>query len=93
MKLVLGFAIGVALGLVFAPAWGEKTRAQLKTKARDFTRHPERKAQEKVRVVAAETEQRAREIGSRVRRGVRRAAVKPGTSDVLNNNELGKELR
>ena len=30
MRLVLGFAIGVALGLVFAPASGEKTRAQLK---------------------------------------------------------------
>ena len=46
MKLALGFAIGVALGLVFAPASGEKTRAQLKNKARDFTR-PEPKARER----------------------------------------------
>ena len=89
MKLVLGFAIGVALGLVFAPASGEKTRTQLKNKARDVTRHPEPKAKEKVRVMGAETE-RAGEIGSRVRRKVRQAAGKSVTSDVLQHNEPGQ---
>lgn len=92
MKLVLGLAIGVALGLVFAPASGEKTRTRLKNKARDFTRHPEPKAKEKVRVMAAETEQRAGEIRSRVGRKVRQAAGKSVTSDVLQHNEPGKEL-
>ena len=90
MRLVLGFAIGVALGLVFAPASGEKSRTQLKNKARDFTRHPERKAQEKVRVVAAETEQKAGEIGSRAGRKVRQAGK--AVTDVLHNDEPGKEL-
>jgi gas vesicle protein len=90
MKLVLGFAIGVALGLVFAPASGEKTRAQLKNKARDLSRYPARKAQEKVRKAAAETEQRAGEIGSRVGREVAQAAVKAVTREVVNNNEPGQ---
>lgn len=90
MKLLWGFAIGVALGLVFAPSSGEKTRAQLKNKTRDFTRYPEQKAQEKVREVARETEHRAGEIGSRVGRDVAQAAVKPVTREVLNHNEPGQ---
>ena len=90
MKLVLGFAIGVALGLVFAPAAGKRTRAQLKDKARDLTHYPERKAQEKVREVAAETEQRAGEIGSREGRDSAQAAVKAVTSEVLDKNEPGR---
>lgn len=90
MKLVLGFAIGVALGLVFAPACGEKTRTQLKNKARDFTRYPGRKAQEKIREVAAGAEQRAGEMGSRVGRDVAQAAGKAVTSEVLNSNERGE---
>lgn len=89
MKLVLGLAIGVALGLVFAPAAGKRTRAQLKNKARDLTHYPERKAQEKVRAVAEETEQRAGEIGSRVGRDVAQATVKAVTSEVLDKNEPG----
>jgi gas vesicle protein len=75
---------------VFAPAPGEKTRSQLKNKARDFTGYPERKTREKIRAVAAETEQRAGEIGSRVGRDVAQAAVKAVTSEVLNNNEPGQ---
>ena len=90
MKLVLGFAIGVALGLVFAPASGEKTRAQLKNKARDLAHYPERRAQEKIRRAAAETEQRAGEIGSRVGRDAAQAAVKAVISEAPNKNDQGQ---
>lgn len=89
MKLVMGFAIGVALGLVFAPASGEKTRAQLKNKARDITRYPKRKTREKVREIAGDTEQRAGKIGSRVGRDAAQSAAR-ATSEVLNNNQPGK---
>lgn len=37
-KLVLGFAIGVELGLVFAPASGEKARARLSSRVESCIR-------------------------------------------------------
>ena len=44
MKFFLGFAIGVALGTVFAPASGEETRRWLKRKAEDASRLKEKDA-------------------------------------------------
>lgn len=86
MKFVLGFAVGVALGLVFAPAPGSETRRELKNKARELAHFPERKIEEKVREAASSAEQKAGDIGSRVGRDAAQAAVKAVTSEVLNKD-------
>jgi len=92
MKFVLGLAIGVALGLVLAPASSEETRTQLKQKARDFNHYRERQAQEKLQEVGTATEQKAGEIGSRVGRDVAQADVKaiPAKSSVRTNRARSK---
>ena len=87
MRFVLGFAVGVALGLVFAPAPGVETRRELGNKVRELSRYPERKIEEKVQEAAASAEQKAGEIGSRVGRDAAQAAVKAVTSEVLKKND------
>ncbi|HEX3104443.1 MAG TPA: YtxH domain-containing protein [Terriglobales bacterium] len=87
MKFVLGFAIGVALGMVFAPAPGSDTRRELKNKIRELGRYPEQKIEEKVQQAAASVEQKAGEIGSRVGRDAAQAAVKAVTSEVLEDDQ------
>jgi gas vesicle protein len=64
MKFVLGFAVGVALGLVFAPAPGTETRRELKNKVRELSHYPERKIEEKVQQAAASAEQKAATSGA-----------------------------
>jgi gas vesicle protein len=87
MKFVLGFAIGVALGIVFAPAPGSETRRELKNKARELSDYPERKINEKVQEAAASAQEKAGDIGSRVGRDAAQAAVKAVTSEVLKIND------
>lgn len=43
MKLLLGFAVGIALGLVYAPASGEETRHKLFGAVKDWIERPEQK--------------------------------------------------
>ena len=87
MKFVLGFAIGVALGIVFAPAPGSETRRELKNKASELSHYPERKINEKVQEAAASAQEKAGDIGSRVGRDAAQAAVKAVTSEVLKTND------
>lgn len=87
MKFIFGFAIGVALAFVFAPAAGKETRAQLKKKTRELARYPERKIAEKVAEAAGRTEEKAGEIGSRVEREAAQAAVKAVVSEVLDKDQ------
>jgi len=87
MKFVLGFAIGVALGIVFAPAPGSETRRELKNKASELSHYPERKINEKVQEAAASAQEKAGDIGSRVGRDAAQAAVKAVTSEVLKIND------
>ena len=87
MKFVLGFAIGVALGIVFAPAPGSETRRELKNKARELSDYPERKINEKVQEAAASAQEKAGDIGSRVGRDAAQAAVKAVTREVLKIND------
>jgi gas vesicle protein len=87
MKFVLGFAIGVALGIVFAPAPGSETRRELKNKVHELSDYPERKINEKVQEAAASAQEKAGDIGSRVGRDAAQAAVKAVTSEVLKIND------
>jgi len=87
MKFVLGFAVGVALGLVFAPAPGTETRRDLKNKVRELSHYPERRIEEKVQQAAASAEQKAGDIGSRVGRDAAQAAVKAVASEVLKDDQ------
>jgi len=82
VRFLIGFGIGVVLGIMFAPAPGERTRAELARRLRDLSQVPERKVQEKVDKVAARAEAKAGEIGSRVGREVAEAAVKAVRSEV-----------
>jgi gas vesicle protein len=83
MRFLLGFAVGVALGLVFAPVPGSDARRELGNKVRDLSRYPERKLEKKAQEAAVRVEQRAGEIGSRVGRDVAQATVKAVASEVL----------
>lgn len=71
MKFLFGLAIGVALGLVYAPARGEETRERLMQKAGELADIPRQKAEE----LADVTEQKAGEIGARVGRELAQSSV------------------
>lgn len=83
MRFLLGFAIGVGLGMIFAPAPGEETRRRLLDKTRELAQLPERKVQEKVQEISATSKDKAGEIGSRVGREAAEAAVQAVTDEVL----------
>lgn len=87
MRFLLGFGIGVVLGIVFAPAPGEETRDRLLDKARELVHLPERKIQEKAQEIAEVSKDRAGEIGSRVGRQAAEAAVQAVKDEVLNKGQ------
>jgi gas vesicle protein len=79
MKFFLGFAIGVALGTVFAPASGEETRRWLKRKAEDASRLPKRKMRE----AADATREKAGDMGARIGRQAAESAVQAVENKVV----------
>lgn len=79
MKFVIGLAIGVALGTVFAPAPGEETRHWLKQKAGDASRFPKKKLRE----AADATREKAGEMGARVGRQAAESAVQAVENKVV----------
>ncbi len=85
MRFLLGFGIGVVLGIIFAPAPGEETRAQFADKLKNLAHAPQRKVQQTMEEVAAQAEAKAGDIGSKVGREVAEAAVKAVRSEVLND--------
>lgn len=64
MKFLFGLALGVAAGMLFAPASGEETRQNLADKARDVAENQEQKLRQK-----------AGDVGARVGRQAAEAAV------------------
>ena len=78
MRFVLGFAIGVALGVLYAPASGEKTRRLLLEKARELPGLPQQKARE----IAASAKAKAGNLGSKLGRQAAEAAVEKATPNV-----------
>lgn len=87
MRFLLGFGVGVALGMIFAPGPGEETRTRLAGKARELVHLPERKIQEKVQEIAGVSKDKAGEIGSRVGRQAAEAAVQAVTDNVLKEGQ------
>ena len=79
MKFILGLTIGVALGLIYAPARGEETRERLKQKAEELADVPRQKIGE----MADVSEQKAGEIGARIGREVAQSSVQAVREKVL----------
>lgn len=71
MKFLIGFSIGMALGLLYAPGPGSETREKLKQKARDLAKIPREQAAR----LAEATREKAGDIGARVGRNAAEAAV------------------
>lgn len=87
MKFVFGLAIGVALGLLYAPAAGEETRRRLAEKARELPELPQQKARE----IAASAKAKAGDLGAKLGRQVAEAAVEKATPNVASqpNEKIG----
>lgn len=83
MKFVLGFAAGLALSLILAPARGEETRRLLAQKWRELMLVPREKAEE----AAEAARERAGDIGARIGRRAAESAVEAVKNDVLGNNQ------
>lgn len=78
MRFLLGLGIGVAIGLLYAPASGEETRSQLFAKAQGLSDWPERKVEE----LAEAGKEKAGELGARVGRQAAEAAVQSAIEDL-----------
>ena len=78
MKFILGFAVGVVLAILYAPAPGEETRGRLAEKARDLARLPQQKAEELARI----SKEKAGDLGGRVGRQAAEAAVEAVRSEI-----------
>ena len=81
MKFLLGFAIGLGISVLFAPAPGKETRRALKQRLRDFERLPHRKVEQ----AAEMAREKAGEIGADIGRRAAESAV-----ETIENNVLGK---
>jgi len=79
MKFLLGFGIGIGLGMIFAPESGAETRRKLRESFADLARIPE----EKMQAAADALEQKAGDLGSRIGRQAAQAAVENVRKDVL----------
>ncbi len=83
MRFLLGLVTGVFVGILFAPAPGEQTRAQLADKARDLSEIPIQKAAE----AAQASKQKAGEIGARVGRQAAEAAVQAASDELIGKRQ------
>ena len=86
-RFLLGFGVGVGLGLLFAPASGEETRQTLADQARNIAEIPQRKIKETVQQAAEVAKEKAGDIGGRVGREAAEAAVDSVREDVLGKNK------
>ncbi len=83
MKFLLGFGIGFALAVLYAPASGEETRRKLSEKLQHLQEMPKQKAEEMVEAA----EKRAGDIGANVGRKAAESAVEAVREDVLGQNK------
>ena len=79
MKFLVGFGLGVALGIIFAPASGEQTRRKLRDKAADITNLPQKKAAQ----ATESAKSKAGELGARVGQQAAEAAVQSVKEELL----------
>jgi gas vesicle protein len=83
MKFFLGFGIGLAAGLLFAPASGRDTRRRLQEKFEDTMNASEEKVNETVQDIAERGRQKAGELGGRLGRQAAEGAVDAVTQRVV----------
>jgi gas vesicle protein len=83
MKFAFGFAAGLALSLILAPARDEETRRLLAQKVRELMRMPKEKAEE----AAEAAKEKARDIGARIGRRADESAVEAVKNEVLGNDQ------
>ena len=81
-KFILGFGIGIALGMLFAPAKGEEMRARFTAKAKEVVDLPRKKAVE----MADAGKKKAAELGEKIGRQTAEAAV-----EAVEQNVFGKD--
>lgn len=78
MRFFCGFGIGIALGLLYAPASGKTSRNRLVHKIQELSHLPEQKVAE----LAEEGKEKAGELGARVGRQAAEAAVQAVADDL-----------
>jgi gas vesicle protein len=82
-RFLLGFGIGMGVGMLLAPVSGEEARQTVTEKARDLIEMPQRKIQEKVAEAAEMAKEKAGDIGGKVGRQAAEAAVEALRQDVV----------
>jgi gas vesicle protein len=70
-RFLIGFGVGIALGMIFAPAKGSETRDRLRDKAQELADLPRKKAVQ----MADVSKEKAGELGERIGRQTAEAAV------------------
>jgi len=83
MKFLLGFAIGFAGAVLFAPASGHETRQRLVKKARGWQCGPEKKLEQR----AEAAEQKAGDMGAEIGRRAAESAVEAVKTRVSGQNK------
>lgn len=83
MRFLLGLFTGMSLGLIFAPARGEETRAELARRVSELSELPAQKAAE----VAQAGKQKAGDIGAEVGRRAAEAAVEAASDGLLGDKK------
>ena len=86
-QFLLGFGIGMGLGVMLAPARGEETRHSVAQKAREMIEMPQRKIREKVNQAAESAKETAGDVGEKVGRQAAEAAVEAVRKDVLGKDK------
>ena len=71
MRFLFGIAVGLIIGLLYAPASGEETRERLYERAGEYARGPERKLAD----VAQEKKEKVAQMGERLGRQAAESAV------------------
>jgi len=87
IRFLLGFGVGIGLGVLFAPVRGEATRHELAHKARHLVEIPKRHLRESLEQAANAAEEKAGDIGSRIGRQAAEAAVESVKKEILGEDK------
>lgn len=86
-RFLFGFAVGMGLGMLFAPAPGEETRDLLRQRTREWMEMSQRKIEEEVEVAAQLAKAKAGGPGSQIGRQAAENAVQTVEQNVLGKNK------
>jgi gas vesicle protein len=78
-RFLIGFGVGIALGMIFAPAKGSETRDRLRDKAQELADLPRKKAVQ----MADVSKEKAGELGEGIGRQTPEAAVEAVKQNIL----------